>query len=249
MGAAELKELKLGSDLVLYVSAPPHGSPLSSAAWVELTERAVAAWQDNCEKCALPAVAVEIWGEREPAPVRQDGLSVVRLRSGSWCPDKAQDQVECYDPARRAITRIYPDAAAATSAITSFREADIEINLIGLEQDAAHSPLSDRVLATLIHEVGHVWGLAHSCAASLDVSCQDATARGSAMYPDATESGRALVLVPSSADLVALRAKYPHLKAELSSRALMALMALMVMVATFKRRSKVHATHVRQGRK
>lgn len=246
MSAAEAKELKFGADLVLYVSAPVHGSSLSAAQWVELTERAVAAWRDNCNECDLPSVAVEAWGESVPAPVRQDGLSVVRLRSGSWCPDTAQDRTECYDPARRAITHIYPGTASTDTSITSFGEADIEVNLSGLEQDAPHSSFSDRALATLIHEVGHVWGLPHSCAASLDASCQGAVARRSAMYPHATDNGRALVLVPSAEDLTALRAKYSRERVELgwSAVVLSVISAVATLGMVFKRRANArNAVH------
>jgi len=239
MSMPEPNELKLEADLVFYVSAPSHGSPLSAVEWAKLAERAAAIWQDHCEECALPVVAAQVWRERELAPVRQDGLSVVRLRSGSWCPDTAQDRTDCYDPARRAITHIYPDAVSTDSSVTFFREADIEINLAGLEQDAPHSSFSDRALATLIHEVGHVWGLPHSCAASLDVSCQDAVARRSVMYPHATDNGRALVLVPSAEDLTALGAKYSRERVELgwSAVVLSVISAVATLGMVFKRRA------------
>lgn len=242
MSAAEPKGLRLGADLVLYVSVPSHGLDLSSAEWLRLTERAVAVWRDSCTGCALPSIVVEKWKEKAPAPIREDGLSVVRLRSGDWCPDNAQDRAECYDPARRAITHLYPAVGSTDSALTLFREADIEINLVGLAQDVPQYSLGERALATLIHELGHVWGLSHSCPASLDVACWDAAARQSVMYPHATESGRALGLVPSTADIADLRAKYPSKQIGLDWSAVIlgTVAALTVMGAVVFLRRRTH---------
>lgn len=205
----ETGELRLSGDVLLHVSAPGHG-PVSRSEWRQLTERAVAAWQGSCAQCVLPAVAVELWEQNDPAPVRHDGLSVVRVRSGEWCPDAARDRADCYDPARRAITHIYPDPATSEDSVTTFREADIEVNLAGLEGDAPHFSLKERVLATLVHEIGHVWGLQHSCLAPMHASCQAAEARQSVMYPNATEDERLLVLEPTIADLAQLASKYPR---------------------------------------
>jgi hypothetical protein len=208
-GQGDLPTLKLSTDLVLHLSAPSAVFGLKEADWLKLAQQAIRVWHQGCTSCDLPQLTVALWSSKQPAPVGEDALSVLRIRTGNWCPDHVVDVVDCYTPARRGITHIYRDKSVKTPETVHFREADIEINLSGLREDAPNYSLEERVLATLVHEIGHVYGLDHPCLASLDPSCRNVEARKSVMYPDATESGRALVFRPSAGDAALLARKYP----------------------------------------
>lgn len=88
-------------------------------------------------------------------------------------------------------------------------EADIELNAIDFRWGSDHA---SALRAVLVHEIGHVLGLDHSClpAGALGTACTDPVARSSAMYPNPLEPGRAFVLEPAERDLRLLTAPEPH---------------------------------------
>lgn len=193
--------MRLSADGIdLQVLAPSLNPHVDQAGLVELTKLAVARWQRGLGD-HLPSVRVRPAEPGAKLGLAEDGVSVLRLQLGSWCPDSAEDARDCYDPSRRAITHIYQDRATPGVAID---EADVEVSLPGLEDDGAAAQLKDRLFATLLHELGHVYGLGHVCGSVGESACEADHATGSVMYPYATQPGRELVLEPSDADRAAL---------------------------------------------
>lgn len=103
---------------------------------LSLTRRAAQRWQRVCDHCNIPVLIVDLH-DHNRAPIRKDGQNIVRFSSGSWCPDDAQDAVQCYDPARRAITHIYTSDATSSRAAGQ-HEMDIEINVEDSLQENFH---------------------------------------------------------------------------------------------------------------
>jgi hypothetical protein len=130
--------------------------------------------------------------------VARDARNVVRVVTGRFCPDGARDSFDCHGARRAAITHIYPPLDGTKfDFVSHLPEMDIELN--GAEfnwKDLGHEVLRE----TLLHELGHVFGLQHSCQAP---ECSD-EARRALMYPYTLEAGRPRVLKPTPADCLAL---------------------------------------------
>jgi len=146
--------------------------------------------------------------------VLRDGRNIVRVRSGSWCPDRYADEDECYDARRSGITHLYPHDEPGSPADGQIGEADIEINAVDFRwsRDGKHAGTYS-LDALLAHEMGHILGLNHDCAEERDKDlglepCKQGAAKQRIMYPYPIEQGKHAVLKPSTADLAAIRQTY-----------------------------------------
>lgn len=129
---------------------------------------------------------------RAASHVSEDGSSSVVLRTRRWCPD--DPALPCHDPSRHALTQLYTRPAAGDPSAAEILEADIEINAVHFDWRALPPGSLD---AVLLHELGHVLGLEHTCNASSLLErvdhqgapvplCRSAppAARAAVMYPD-----------------------------------------------------------------
>lgn len=160
---------------------------------------------------AATGVTIEVADATDVRPrASEDGINRVLLRSRRWCPDDSS--LPCHDPTRSALTQLYTRPRAGSAGGSEIIEADIEINAVHFDWRSLPVHSLD---AVLLHELGHVLGLDHTCRAStlstrLDNGgaalpvCRElaASARQGVMYPDPLEPGT-LRLQLSSDELAA----------------------------------------------
>ncbi|HOU92671.1 MAG TPA: hypothetical protein PLU22_16575, partial [Polyangiaceae bacterium] len=99
---------------------------------------------------------------------RRDGVNTVLFHEQAWCRDGVRTRFSCYDREEQAMTTTYLDRSAPSGEVL-IAEADVEINAVDYRWTAAATaaapapdgaePLED----LLVHELGHVLGLAHGC--------------------------------------------------------------------------------------
>ncbi len=204
---------------------PPSPAHADLSAMFVALERGAARWNARTREIGAPTLRVE----HSPLPVDdavQDGTNAVLLRTRAWCPgpiDNAtpfgarprqeRSQEDCYDLRRQAITHLYLQPTTGLIA-----EADIDVNGVAPAWRSADRSTDERSLeALLVHELGHVLGLDHSCGlltsrgaeADRDLQrCDSPAARSSVMYPDPLEAGRDLHLEPTPDAVDALRTLY-----------------------------------------
>ncbi len=172
--------------LQLEVATPPGEL---GRALLQASERAAARWS------AATGLSISVRSAAAtPARVSEDGRSLVVLRRQRWCPDDAL--APCHDPSRHALTQLYTRPAAVAPA-AEIIEADIELNGVDFTWSASAAGALD---AVLLHELGHLLGLDHSCAASRLRARTDHTGAPVPLCSEAPASALRAVMYPDPLD-------------------------------------------------
>ncbi len=98
---------------------------------------------------------------------RRDGVNAVTFRDDLWCRSGKRSRFACYDRDEEAMTTTYLGRNEETNAVW-IDEADIEINAVDFRwstggNQGRRAPASSPIGELLVHELGHVLGLAHDC--------------------------------------------------------------------------------------
>jgi hypothetical protein len=155
----------------VYVQPDIAGTPdLPAADLFEAVQRSMDAWSSRTD-CGY----IEL-RKNDPAASEAhfDGVNVVKFRRDRWChPDDAQTHDLCYDPQAAAITTVFYTDHPGNSDDGQILDADIELNEINFTSAILQSgtappdPRPGTALSdfenTLVHELGHLQGLDHTC--------------------------------------------------------------------------------------
>jgi hypothetical protein len=131
----------------------------------------IATWNDNTAGCSYMQLLEE---GRKPIETGRDRVNIIKFRDASWCRPETKD-----DPAR-----CHPDAAAGITTATyvddsgsdrdgAIVDSDIELNGVNFAiavngQTLGTEPCTSELKNTLVHELGHLLGLEHTCLAAGD---------------------------------------------------------------------------------
>ena len=104
-----------------------------------------------------------------------DGINTIKFRADKWChPDDSHSSGVCYSNAAAGITTVYYADRPGESDDGTMLDADVELNdinftfaIVDPSAPAAIKPRSGTSIAdfenTLVHELGHLQGLDHTC--------------------------------------------------------------------------------------
>jgi len=144
----------------LFVSQPTLPPELELREVVAALTRATQVWSTGAV-CGGLRFVVRVTDEDRAVA---DGMSVVTFRRRAWCKDGVERPGNCYDARRAAVTTLHFEGDARAERIA---DADVELNAVDFRW--GHEPGPGRPLAqlspVLAHELGHVLGFGHPCAA------------------------------------------------------------------------------------
>jgi hypothetical protein len=188
---------------IRFLVAQPHSElGYSGAEVLALLYRAEASFRKTCAEHPFPKVSFALASSREP--VRRDGRNVLRFQTRRFCPDDARESMDCYEARRAGITHIYlPLNGTKLDFVRDPPEVDIDINAFHVKW----TELGEEALLTVLrHELGHTFGLGHSC----EPPHCDEVARSSVMYPYPLEVGASFATSPTQRDCYALSRATNH---------------------------------------
>ena len=149
------------------------GSPdLDPATTFSTLKDALTTWREATKGCAYLELDYV-----EPAPVEAhfDGANVVKFRTDRWChPDDEQSQNVCYSSVAAGITTVFYVDRPGDSDDGVILDADVELNNLDFTFDfvdrvggPTKSARPGTTIAdfenTIVHELGHLQGLDHTC--------------------------------------------------------------------------------------
>jgi hypothetical protein len=207
--AAPRREAAVVRTVVLTPSTSDLPAGWSAEDFRGVIQRAVDLWSYPKIPCGIRVVV------DDPRPewrAVQDGTNLIAVRGHSWCHNGRCGATSTYPLRAMGMTTTYP-VGATGRAVT---EADIEINGVFFQlADPTHpaDPTSPRrpvpLESVLIHEIGHVLGMADVCGETRTESGRPITSTCSAADRQRAMFASGLHDAPAPADVAALCAIYP----------------------------------------
>lgn len=164
-------------NLTLDARTLPAGMERSEA--IGAARRAAAAWSG----VACSSLQITITEGDVASGSNADGLSTVAFRTRAWCLGGIRRVGRCHDPRAAAMTTLRLGRRPRGQGDIPITEADIELNAVHFAWSAAKDERTSGtvdLVTVLLHELGHVIGLAHVCRRGEDAahrlpSCEAAT--------------------------------------------------------------------------
>ncbi len=163
---------KIGAELYwksgcVYVAYDIDGtSHISGTGEFDVMDAVFARWRTDAQSCSYLTVERDTPKDSE---VGFDGRNVVLFREDKWCRPASKDEPEeCHSPSAAALTTLFFIEDEESDRNGEILDADIEFNAvdfaISVNGDSA-SPVNCKsdLANTFTHEVGHLFGLDHTC--------------------------------------------------------------------------------------
>lgn len=130
-----------------------------------IIERVLAHWETETEECSYLRVVRDT---PTPAVAGYDGENVITFHEDAWCAPGGE---VCYEPSAMAVTNLFHIDRPGHPSDGTLVDADIELNAVHFAVSACddsgctttgEGPRAD-LANVLTHEVGHLFGLDHTC--------------------------------------------------------------------------------------
>lgn len=218
----------------LTVFRPSARLGLSDAALLKTMRKAAAAWSYPGVACTNVRIEIDSIVDAR-GRLGEDGVNAVVFQEAEWGGRDSPGRWR-YAPTQLALTHVYARSELNSERNGEIVEADLEINAVETRWIAETNPTANTVLRqpradrqaqdarvernllpTLIHEFGHILGLAHNCAAPGQRQLQDdrgipiafcGEAAGElhteVMYPDPLDTVRSAVVQPTAGETASM---------------------------------------------
>jgi hypothetical protein len=149
------------------------GTPdLDAATTFSVIQTSMQAWRGAISACGYMSIDYIT-----PAPVEAhfDGKNVIKFRTDVWChPNDSQSKDICYSAVAAGITTVFYVDRKGSADDGRLLDTDVELNdinftfvIVDPPSGTTNSPRPGTSIAdlenTLVHELGHVQGLDHTC--------------------------------------------------------------------------------------
>jgi hypothetical protein len=193
-----------GGVLTLTLARTAPSEDLSEVEVRRAVVAALAVWDRQSNPCST--VRLRLAEGTTANEVVEDGTSSLSFREERWSRNGDPGVFARYPPNVLARTSLYAKPRPGNPKVAEIVEADIELNAVDfrftVDGNSSRSPASrTRDLETvLVHEIGHILGLAHNCAMT-DAELALKDRRGHVLPPcrAASESLRRSVMFPVGA--------------------------------------------------